>query len=128
MKTTGKRPTTVSEYIKDFDIPAGRKRLREMRACIRAAAPDAKEELKWGMPAYSHRRILVIFGGFKQHIGFFPTGSATRAFKKELAGYKTGRGSIQLPYGNPLPKALIRKITKFRIKESQEKDRKWRSG
>ena len=60
------RPTTVPEYIKAAP-KAAQKKLREIRACIRKAAPDAKEELKWGMPAYSYKRILVIYGGFNHH-------------------------------------------------------------
>jgi uncharacterized protein YdhG (YjbR/CyaY superfamily) len=98
-----------------------------MRACIRAAAPGAKEELKWGMPAFSYRRILVIFGGFKHHIGFYPTSSAVKAFAKELSKFKKARGSIQFPLNQPLPLPLIRKITAYRVRESNEDDTKWKS-
>ena len=48
-----------------------------------------------------------------------------KPFKKELAKYKTGRGSIQLPHDKRLPKALIRKIAVFRVKELREKDVRW---
>jgi uncharacterized protein YdhG (YjbR/CyaY superfamily) len=98
-----------------------------MRACIRAAAPGAKEELKWGMPAYSLRRILVIFGGFKHHLGFYPTTSAVRAFARQLAKYDFAKGSIRFPLDRPLPRALIRRMVVFRVKESVEVDRKWRT-
>ena len=98
-----------------------------MRTLIAAAAPGAKQELKWGMPAFSYDRILVTFGGFKEHIGFFPTPSAIRAFRKELAGYKVSSATIQFPLDEPLPKTLIRRITKFRVSESRSRDAKWRS-
>ena len=125
MKAIADKPKTVGDYIKGA-APEARKKLREMRACIRAAAPGAKEELKWGMPSFSYRRILVIYGAFKNHIGFYPTGSATRAFAKNLTGYKTGRGSIQFPLEQPLPSSLIRQIAAFRVRESKEADKKWR--
>src|ERR1700724_3624543 len=111
------RPKTVAEYI-DAAPTEAKKKLREMRACIRASAPDAKESLKWGMPAFSYRRILVTFAAFKHHIGFYPTPSAVRAFANDLSKFATARGSIRFPLEEPLPLPLIRKITAFRVRES----------
>jgi uncharacterized protein YdhG (YjbR/CyaY superfamily) len=120
------RPKSITEYIQGAPKEA-RKKLREMRACIRAAAPGAKESLKWGMPAFSYRRILVAFAAHKHHIGFYPTSSAVRAFAHDLSRFATARGSIQFPLEKPLPLPLIRKITAFRVRESIEIDRKWRT-
>src|SRR6476661_637578 len=120
------RPESITEYI-DAAPKEARKKLREMRACIREAAPGAKESLKWGMPAFSYRRILVTFAAFKHHIGFYPTPSAVKAFEKDLSKFATAKGSIQFPLEKPLPLPLIRKITQFRVRESIEKDGKWRT-
>jgi uncharacterized protein YdhG (YjbR/CyaY superfamily) len=120
------RPKSITEYIQGAPKEA-RKKLREMRACIRAAAPGAKESLKWGMPAFSYRRILVAFAAHKHHIGFYPTSSAVRAFAHDLSRFAKARGSIQFPLEKPLPLPLIRKITAFRVRESIEIDRKWRT-
>lgn len=119
-------PKTINEYIAAAPKEA-REKLREMHACIREAAPGATESLKWGMPAFSYRRILVTFAAFKHHIGFYPTPSAVKAFEKELSRFKTAKGSIQFPLEKPLPLPLIRKITAFRVRESNEEDKKWRS-
>jgi len=120
------RPKTVTEYIAAAP-KAAQKKLREMRACIRKSAPGAKESLKWGMPAFSYRRILVTFAAFQHHIGFYPTPSAVSAFVKDLSKFATAKGSIQFPLEKPLPLPLIRKITAFRVRESIEVDRKWKS-
>ena len=120
------RPASISEYINAAPKEA-RKKLREMRACIRAVAPGAEESLKWGMPAFSYRRILVTFAAFKNHIGFYPTPSAVRVFASDLSKFATAKGSIQFPLEKPLPLPLIRKITAFRVRESLEQDRKWRT-
>lgn len=120
------RPTSVSEYI-DAAPKEAQKKLREMRACIRKAAPGATEGMKWGMPAFSHKRILVTFAVHKSHIGFYPTPSAVKSFAKELARFNTASGSIQFPLEKPLPLPLIRKITAYRVRESVEQDRKWRT-
>src|SRR5260370_42601115 len=117
-------PKSISEYINAAPKEA-QKKLREMRACIRTSAPRAKESLKWGMPSFSYRRILVTFAAHKNHIGFYPTPSAVKAFSDDLRGFHTARGSIQFPLEKPLPLALIRKITAFRVREAVEKDGKW---
>src|SRR5260370_28469790 len=90
------RPTGITEYINATPKEA-RKQLREMRACIRASAPGAKESLKWGMPAFSYRRILVTFAAFKCHIGFYPTPSAVKAFANHLSTFTTAKGPIHFP-------------------------------
>jgi uncharacterized protein YdhG (YjbR/CyaY superfamily) len=120
------RPTSFAQYVSRYPKPV-RAKLREMRTLIAAAAPGAKLELKWGRPAFSLHRILVVFGGFKAHIGFFPTPSAIREFKQELAGYHVSSATIRFPLDQPLPGALIRRITKFRVAESRSRDAKWRT-
>ncbi len=120
------KPKSIAEYIAGAP-GASQEKLYEMLDCIRAAAPGAEEGLKWGMPAFSYKRILVTFAGFKQHIGFYPTPSAVKAFAKELLKFKTAEGSVQFPLDKPLPLSLIRKITLFRVKESLQEDKKWRT-
>ena len=120
------RPKSMSEYINAAPKKA-QKKLREMRACIRKAAPGAKESLKWGMPSFSYRRILVTFAAHRHHIGFYPTPSAVSAFAKDLAKFATAKGSIQFPLEKPLPLPLIRKITTFRVRESLDQDKKWKT-
>ncbi len=120
------KPGNIAEYINAAPVPAQAK-LQEIYECVRAAAPGAAESLKWGMPAFSFNRILVTFAGFKQHIGFYPTPSAIAAFDKALSKFTTAKGSVQFPLDKPLPIVLIRKIVLFRVKESREEDKKWRS-
>jgi uncharacterized protein YdhG (YjbR/CyaY superfamily) len=120
------RPKSITEYI-DAAPKEAQKKLREMLACIRTSAPGAEESLKWGMPAFSYGRILVTFAGHKHHIGFYPTPSAVSTFAKDLLKFATAKGSIQFPLEKPLPLPLIRKITAFRVRESIEKDRKWKT-
>ena len=120
------RPKTISEYIEAAPKEA-QKKLREMYGCIRKAAPGAKEGLKWGMPAFSYKRILVTFAAHKSHIGFYPTPPAVSAFARDLSKFVTAKGSIQFPMEKPLPLPLIRKITAFRVRESNEQDKKWKT-
>jgi uncharacterized protein YdhG (YjbR/CyaY superfamily) len=119
------RPKTVAEYIAAYPKEA-RSKLRELRKVVRAAAPDAKEELKWSMPAYSYKRILVMYAAFKQHVSLFPGTPTVRAFKKQLTKFKHSGATIQFPLDQRLPLPLIRRLVTTRVKESVEKDGKWR--
>ncbi|MGE4233028.1 MAG: iron chaperone [Bacteriovoracia bacterium] len=107
---------TVQQYINA--APKETKvKLKQMRTAIRSVAPKIKEEIKWGMPAFTYKRIVVLFAGFKKHVSLFPSPSAIKKFQKDLKKFKTSRGTIQFPLDQPLPIALIKKITKFRVKE-----------
>lgn len=118
---------TVDDYIGTFSEDV-QKKLNELRAEVKAAAPDAHEELKWSRPAYSDdERILVMFAAFQKHIGFYITPSSLQEFAKDLSTYKTGKGSIQFPLGQPLPVSLIRKMTEYRAMESRVMGVKWKS-
>ena len=120
------KPKTIEEYI--YAAPAEvQERSWKLHECIRAAAPGAIEGLKWSMPAYSYQKILVTFAVFKKHIGFYPMPSAIKAFTKELSEYKTAEGSVQFLHDKPLPLVLIKRIVRFRVKESKKGTIKWRS-
>ena len=119
------KPATVAAYIKAAPRYA-QKQLREIRAILKKVAPKASEKLKWGSPAFEQGRILFAYTAFKTHLNFFPTHPALVPFKKELAGYKTGKDTVQFPYDKPLPKTLIRKIAAYRLKQVREADARWK--
>ncbi len=120
------KPTTIEEYIEAAPAEL-QERLYKLHETIRKAAPGAIEGLKWRMPAYSYQKILITFAVFKNHIGLFPMPAAIKAFKKELAKYKTASASVQFPHDQGLPLPLIRKIVKFRVRESKDGTITWRS-
>ncbi|HEY5113606.1 MAG TPA: DUF1801 domain-containing protein [Coriobacteriia bacterium] len=111
----------IDDYIAQFP-PSTRVALNEMRALIRASAPEATETISYAMPTFDlNGRHLVHFAGFKNHVGFYPIPSAIEAFREELAPYKSGKGSAQFPLGRPLPADLIRRIVEFRVEENERK-------
>lgn len=110
---------TIDEYIAGFpkDI---QKKLNDMRATIRKAAPEAEEAIKYAMPTFVLYGNLVHFAAFKNHIGFYPTPNGIESFKKELSKYKGAKGSVQFPLDEPLPLPLIERIVKYRIQKNSE--------
>ncbi len=112
--------TSIDEYIAQCPKQV-QKTLQELRATIRAAAPDAEEKISYQMPAFAQNGNLVYFAALKNHIGFYPTPSGITAFEKELAGYKSTKGALNFPLDEPLPLKLIRKIVQYRVAENLKK-------
>jgi len=107
--------TSIDEYIAGFP-PETRELLEEVRALVREEAPDATETISYAIPTFDlDGRHLCHFAAFKQHLSFFPTGQGADAFADELAAYKGGRGTVQFPYGTPLPTDLLRRMVRYRV-------------
>jgi uncharacterized protein YdhG (YjbR/CyaY superfamily) len=107
----------IDSYIASFPEEI-RKLLEQIRVAIRKAAPDAKETISYGMPAFEQNGILVYFAAFKNHIGFYPTASGVEAFKNDLSLYEGSKGTVRFPLDKPIPVELITRIVKFRINEN----------
>jgi uncharacterized protein YdhG (YjbR/CyaY superfamily) len=115
------RPQTVDDYLAAVPEPA-RSTLQRMRTAIRSAVPaETTEAISYGIPAFNYKGPLVWFAAFSNHCSFFPTASVIKAFKNELQGYKTSKGTIHFPVDEPLPAALVKKIVKARLAEKARK-------
>jgi uncharacterized protein YdhG (YjbR/CyaY superfamily) len=109
---------SIDEYIAGFP-PQTAKVLAELRALIKSSAPGATETISYAMPTFDlNGRHLVHFAGYARHVGFYPIPAGIEAFREELKPYKQGRGSVQFPLGQPLPKDLIRRMVEFRVREN----------
>jgi uncharacterized protein YdhG (YjbR/CyaY superfamily) len=108
---------TIDEYISTFpqNIQAI---LEDIRQATRTAAPEATETINYQIPTFKLNGNLVHFAAYKNHIGFYPTASGIKAFKKELSTYKWSKGAVQFPLDRPIPFDLIKRIVAFRIQEN----------
>jgi len=114
-------PKNVDEYIARVPQPA-RSTLKKMRAAIRSAVPpDAVDIISYGIPAFKHKRVLVWFAAFSNHCSLFPTAAIIEKFKNELKGLPTSKGTIHFPTDKPLPTALIKKLVKARVAQTESK-------
>jgi len=117
----GRPSGSIDEYIAEFP-PETQKVLKELRALIRVAAPDATETISYAMPTFDlNGKHLVHFAGFAHHVGLYPMPSGIEAFKDELEPYKNAKGSVQFPLGKPMPWDLIRRIVEYRVGENARK-------
>ena len=62
---------------------------------------------------WMNRHNIIQFAGFKNHVGLYPGPEAVREFSERLKGYKTSKGTIQLPYSGTVPAGLISDIARW---------------
>ena len=115
----GAAPQSIEEYIAQQPEDA-RSYLRQINDTIKSALPEAVPKISWSMPTYWKKQNLIQFAASKKHIGLYPGSAAVEDFTDQLQGYKTSKGTIQLPYDKPLPLDLIREIAVWCKKEYGE--------
>lgn len=107
----------VEDYIKKADKDK-QSVLKELRDLVLKSAPKAEESISYGMPAYDFNgKPLFYFAAMKGHLGIYPTPGPIVVLKNELEEFSTSKGCVRVPYKKELPKTLITKLIKERIKE-----------
>jgi uncharacterized protein YdhG (YjbR/CyaY superfamily) len=122
MATATKRipAKTVDDYIKTFPADV-QSRMQKIRKIIKATAPKADEMISYGIAGYKYKGMLIYFAGFKDHVSVYPAPRTVEPFKKELAAYGGGKGTVQFPNDEPIPFGLVKRIVQFRLKANEEK-------
>ena len=116
-------PKNVDEYLAKIQQPA-RNTLNQIRAAIRSVVPPRTTEvISYGIPAFKYKGVLVWYAAFSDHCSLFPTASVVAAFKDELKGFSTSKGTIHFPTDKPLPSDLVKKMVKARVAENDNKKR-----
>ncbi len=111
---------TIRAYIATFPSSV-QMLLKKMRSAISEAAPEAEEAIRYGMPTFRLNGNLVHFAAFKDHVSLFPGSGTIRAFQKDLVKFQTSKGTIQFPYGMPIPFVLVKKMVRFRVRQNKAK-------
>jgi uncharacterized protein YdhG (YjbR/CyaY superfamily) len=120
------RPQSIDDYLEGF-TGQDRELLERLRTLAQEAAPQATEAIKWGCPAWVHPSgtILFMISGHAKHGNITLTPSTREAFDADLADFSTGKGSIKLPYGQPVPDDLLRRMITFRVREHEDDGVLW---
>lgn len=109
-------PANVDTYMDGFE-PAIQTILRQVRATVRAAAPDAIEVISYRMPALKGRGVLVYYAACKRHIGFYPPVRGDADLEARAAPYAGAKGNLRFPYDQPIPLDLIAALTTLRARQ-----------
>jgi uncharacterized protein YdhG (YjbR/CyaY superfamily) len=114
---------TIDEYIAGCE-PGAQKTLQELRNFVKSEIPGAAEKISYGMPTFYLNGNVVHFAAFKDHYGFFPGPSGIDAFEKELAPYRSGKGTLRFPFNKPIPWDMLKKVIRHRVEENLNKGKK----
>lgn len=86
---------------------------------------DASETISYKIPAFrDDNGIIVWFAAFSDHCSLFPKASIIEAFRAELKGFTTSKGTVQFSIDTALPAALITKLVKARVAEHKAAKRR----
>lgn len=107
----------IDRYLADLEEPK-RATLEEVRRRILEVIPDAEQCLSYAVPAFKVQgKTVAGLAAFKNHLSYLPhSGSVLTELAAETRGYTRTSGSLHFPVGEPLPRALIKKllVTKMR--------------
>lgn len=112
----------VDEYIKNAPKEQQDK-LKEIRAVVKSAVPEAEESISWGVPFYKYHGLLAGFSAGKNHVLFGLAFALDNDFRKKLEekGYGTGIKTVQIKYDQKVPEAEIKELLKARARANEIK-------
>lgn len=116
-----KRPTTIAEYIRAAPRE-GQPHLRRLYAILKGVAPEAEEAIKWGTPFFVEPRFLFAFSAHKAHCSLAPGAAALEEFREEWGTRGATKKLFKIPYGQPVPEDLVRRIAEFCVREVRERE------
>ena len=111
-------PSSIDEYIEGF-APEVQAVLENIRLTIGRAAPGAQEVISYRMPAFRLHGALVYFAAFKHHVGLYPPVRGDARLVEAVAPYAGPKGNLQFPLDQPIPYALIERITRHQVAQNR---------
>ena len=113
MKTYKNTTEYIAQAPKEFQA-----KLKEVRKIVKTTVPSSVESIAYGMPAFSwNDKPLFYFAAMKGHLGLYPTSGPIATLKDELKDFSTSKGCVRVPWTEKVPKTLIVKLLKERIRQ-----------
>lgn len=109
-----KKAQNVNEYI-ESSPEAAQPIMEELRKIIKETVPEAEERIAWNVPNYKLNGVLTGFAAYSKHISLgFSEGGLSDDERKSFEdnGYKTGKGTVQIKFGQEVPMNVIKKVLK----------------
>lgn len=110
-------PQEVDAYLQALPDDV-RSALERVRGIIRETAPACTERVSYGAPIFRLGKDLVGMSAQKDHCAFHSMSPPLmKAMAGELTGLKVSGATIHFTPEKPLPRELVEKIVRERIKE-----------
>ncbi len=85
--------------------------MRDIRAMLLAAAPDAEETVKYGMPtACLGTESILYYAAWKAHIGLYPIYRGDTAFETMVAPYRDKTDTLRFSNKQPVPLDVVGRV------------------
>jgi uncharacterized protein YdhG (YjbR/CyaY superfamily) len=109
----------VDRYLEALEEPK-RGTLEALRTSILKVVPEAEQAISYGMPAFKvEGKAVAGFAAFKHHLSYLPhSGSVLATLADDVAAYETSKGSLRFPVDKPLPRQLVKKLVRARMREA----------
>ena len=103
-------PDTVDEYLASLGEPA-RTEVAAAVQRVRAAAPDAEESVRYGMPAFRLPNGHPIYvAGWKSHMSLHDVPRLPADLEERVGPLRSGTDTVKFPFRQPIPHDLIEEI------------------
>jgi uncharacterized protein YdhG (YjbR/CyaY superfamily) len=109
---------TLDAYIASFPA-ATQTILKKIRDIALKAAPGSEGMVSYGVAAIKRNGAYVVyFGGYSKHVAVYPVYAGDTGLGSALKPYASGKATAKFPLDKPIPYALITKILKAKVRES----------
>jgi uncharacterized protein YdhG (YjbR/CyaY superfamily) len=95
--------------------------LEKLRTTIRSILPDAEECISYSMPAFRYAgHVVAGFLATRKGCSYFPfSGTTLATVAADVKTYDQTKSALHFDPTHPLPLALVRKLLRARIAESE---------
>lgn len=113
------KPETIDEYLATVSADR-RAALEKLRRTILSILPNAEECISYSMPAFRHSgRVVAGFLATSKGCSYFPfSGTTLATLTVDVKSYERTKSALHFDPKHSLPVALVRKLLKARIAES----------
>ncbi len=120
-----KPPKTIDAYLATVS-PDRRAALEKLRKTILSILPDADECISYAMPAFRHAGYVVAgFLATSKGCSYFPfSGKTLATVAADVKVHEQTKSALHFDPKRPLPRALVRKLLKARIAETERRGAK----
>jgi uncharacterized protein YdhG (YjbR/CyaY superfamily) len=95
-----------------------RSALDAVRAIIREVAPAAQEAIAYGIPTFAlGGRSVVHVAAWKRHLSLYPVPAGDAELDRQMAPYRSGRGTLRFSLDEPLPLDLVRRVVERLVEQ-----------
>ncbi len=93
--------------------------LLKVREIALGIDPGLEQHISYGIPTLKKNgKIILHFAAQKAHLGLYPGTDAIVHFEKRLRIYNTRKGTIQIPYLEPLDQKLVEDLVRFNLERA----------